>query len=98
MSMEEIKNSLLEQLQELNKDTPYARSMVDTYMQYCKNLEMYAKDIAENGLTYEDARGIVRTNPSIDARRKDTAQMLSILKLFDLQNPVIRSDSMDDYM
>jgi hypothetical protein len=95
---EEIRSSLLDQLKELNKDTPYARKVVDNIVKSFRDVDRYEDDIEKNGVSYPDARGIIRPNPSIDNKRKEQASINASLKLFDLQNPVIRSDMMDDYV
>ena len=98
MNDKDIKESLLAQLKELNKDTEYNRSLIDDYMHSRSIVRKCGEDINNNGLTMEDARGVTRPNPSIANRQKELAIMLKIIQLLDLQNPVIRSDSMDDYM
>lgn len=98
MDNTKIKDSLLEQLKELNKDTEYNRSLVDNYMNSLGIVQKCDRDIEENGLNMVDAKGMPHQNPSMANRQKELATMLKIIQLLDLQNPVIRSDAMDDYV
>ena len=101
MKQSDIKENLIEQLEQKNMNLPAYLSLVDDYMKYWKLKDDLQKDIKKNGVRFKQVNGngiaVEKFNESINQLPKITAIMIKILADLGLKEPVARSSD-DDYL
>lgn len=101
MTAEDIKQSLIDQLKQQGKETPYTLAMIDDYMLHYEALQGLWADVKKRGVkvTGFNTKGfeVVKDNESLATIQKEQLTMLKMLQALKLQEPVkLQSD--DDYM
>ena len=101
MTQSEVKKSLIDQLRQQGKETPYTLALVDDYMQHYKAVKKLWQDVNRRGVkvTCINTKGfeVVRDNESLGTIQKEQITMLKILQTLKLQDPV-KAESNDDYL
>ena len=99
---DEIKQSLVEQLERRKAATPYFLDLVDRYMTLWDVSMQLEQDIRARGVTYTDKSSVGidmwKNNPSVSELVKVTTQMTKLLTQMNLTvDNVVADDADDDY-
>ncbi len=97
----DIKNSLLEQLEKNGSKTPFFEALVDDYMFYEREERKMKKDVKKRGVTFEAVSAQGKTydkeNPSVKGAIMYNKQKLAILKQLNLTvDSVVLEDDDED--
>jgi len=102
MTQKQIRDSLLEQLENQKKTSGFYIDLVNDYMDYWKLKKLLLKDISDKGIRYETVNGngltIEKANESVASLQKTTGVMLKILTDLNLKEPISTGDNEDDYL
>lgn len=102
MTIKEIKEDLLEQLNAQGKTAKFYVDLVNDYCTYCKLKNAMQDDIEKRGLRYKVTSGngftSEKPNESVLNLNKVTVTMLKILQDLELQKPVPKETGEDDYL
>ena len=97
MRQTDVKKSLIDQLRQQGKETPYTLAIVEDYMLHYRAVQQLWKDVRKRGVkvTGYNAKGqeIIKDNESL----KEQVIMLKMLQTLKLQDP-IKAMEQDDYL
>ena len=101
MLREEIRKSLIQQLRQQNKETPYTLAIVEDYMRHYDAIQGLWEDVKKRGVKVSsfNTKGyeVIKDNESLLSIQKEQVVMLKMLQALKLQEPV-KAQSEDDYM
>lgn len=101
MTEHDIRQSLIDQLRQQGKETPYTLDLVERYMWHWKASQDLQKDVGRRGVKVSsfNTKGfeVIKDNESLEAIRKEHIEMLKILQTLKLQEPVKLSGN-NDYL
>ena len=101
MTEHDIRQSLIDQLRQQGKETPYTLDLVERYMWHWKASQDLQKDVEKRGVKVSsfNTKGyeVIKDNESLEAIRKEHIEMLKILQTLKLQEPVKLSGN-NDYL
>ena len=99
MTEHDIRQSLIDQLRQQDKETPYTLGLVDEYMWHYEVVQGLQADVKKRGVkvTGMNTKGfeVVKDNESLKAIRDEHIAMLKILQTLKLQEPVKLSNNHD---
>lgn len=100
-SQKQIRESLLEQLENQGKTAEFYTDLVDDYVSYWKLKKKLIADINKNGIRYRavNGNGVMsdKANESVVNLQKTTATMLKILSDLNLKEPSAGGSLTDGY-
>ena len=98
---QDVKSSLIKQLESLGKNSTHFLSLVDDYIFLWKLKKTLQADIKKEGLRKKIKNGngffVEKPNESIVNLTKVQTQMLKLLTDLGLEEPAIEDDDLDDY-
>ena len=101
MRQTDVKKSLIDQLKQQGKETPYTLAIVEDYMLHYRAVQQLWKDVRKRGVkvTGYNAKGqeIIKDNESLTTIQKEQVIMLKMLQTLKLQDPV-KAMEQDDYL